>query len=194
MQDHASPDDEDRELIARVAAGDRAAFAALCRRHGGSALRLARALTTNEATADDVLQEAFLAAFRHARTFRGESTVRAWLFTLTRNAAFHARKDVARREVPDTPLLELGLAAGFGDDPERAASLAEDRATLEAALATLPEEEREVLLLRDLEGLSGEETAQTLAIGVPAMKSRLHRARLRVMAALRKKEVGHARA
>lgn len=192
MQDHTSADDEDRALIAGVAAGDRAAFTTLCARHGGGALRLARALTPNEATADDVLQDAFLAAFRHAKTYRGSSTVRAWLFTLTRNAAFHARKEVARREVPDTPLIELGLAAGFGDDPEVSASLAEDRVALEAALATLPEEERVVLLLRDMEGLSGEETAQALAIGLPAMKSRLHRARLRIMAALRRKGVVHA--
>lgn len=196
MQDLAATEREDRTLIAAIATGDRAAFAALCRRHGPGVLRLARAVA-GEAVAEDVVQEAFLAIFRHAHTFRGESTPRAWLYALARHAAFRARRAAARSPVPDSPhvydgsgeqLLDLGLAAGFGaiDDPETLVSAAEDQATLAAALATLPEEERAVIVLRDLEGLSGEEAAVALELGLPAMKSRLHRGRLRLMAALRR--------
>lgn len=206
MQDLAATEREDRTLITAVAAGDRVAFAALCRRHGPGVLRLARAVA-GEAAGEDVLQEVFLAVFRHAHTFRGESTPRAWLYALARHAAFRAKRAAARAPVPDSPhvyegaagadgLLDLGLAAGFGaiDDPEALVAAAEDQATLAAALASLPEEERAVIVLRDLEGLSGEEAAAALELGLPAMKSRLHRGRLRLMAALRRarrKEEAH---
>lgn len=74
--------------------------------------RFARALT-DDASADDVTQDAMLDAFRGAGGYRGESRVRSWLFTLARNRAFHLRS-AARREVSDTPLIELGVAAGAG--------------------------------------------------------------------------------
>jgi RNA polymerase sigma-70 factor (ECF subfamily) len=174
----------DRELIERVAAGDGAAFAVIVRRYGPSLRRLARALTS-DATADDVLQEALLDAFRHAGGYRADGSVRAWLFTLTRHRAFHQRERTRAAEIPDSPLLELGLAAGFGERPERVAERLEQRDALAVGLGRLAPEEREVLLLRDVEGLSGEEAAAVLGLEITAMKSRLHRARLRLMGALR---------
>lgn len=180
-----SPEAEgDRALIERVARGDRAAFEALVRRHGAAVRRFARALT-DDASADDVLQEAMLDAFRGAAGFRGDASVRSWLFTLTRNRAFHHRESERRRAVADTPLLELGVEAGFGRDPERLAERIERRDAIFVGLARLAPEEREILLLRDVEGLSGEEAATVLGLELPAMKSRLHRARLRLMNALR---------
>jgi RNA polymerase sigma-70 factor (ECF subfamily) len=174
----------DRELIERVAVGDRAAFELIVRRHGPSLRRLARALTS-DAVADDVLQEALLDAFRHASGFRGDGSVRAWLFTLTRHRAFHQRTRAGSVEIPDTPLLELGLEAGFGERPERVAERLEQRDAISVGLARLSPEEREVLILRDVEGLSGEEAAVVLGVELAAMKSRLHRARLKLMGALR---------
>ncbi len=177
----------DHDLIALVARGDHAgfaAFAALVRRHGPSIRRLARALT-DDVAADDVLQEAMVDAFRGAAGFRGEGSVRGWLFALARNRAVRHRASARRAEIPDTPLLQLGVEAGYGERPERAAERLEQRDALSVGLARLPPEEREILLLRDVEGLSGEEAAEVLGLALPAMKSRLHRARLRLMAALR---------
>lgn len=182
MQDSGQAGDV--ELIQRIARGDRAAFSVLVRRHGPALRRFARALA-GEAVADDVLQEAMLDAYRGAAGFRAESSVRGWLFTLARHRAFHHRAAEKRREAQGATLLELGLAAGFGRDPERLAERAEEREAVRLALSRLPPEEREVLVLRDVEGLSGEEAASVLGLEVPAMKSRLHRARLRLMTALR---------
>jgi RNA polymerase sigma-70 factor (ECF subfamily) len=182
-----SPQERDGELIALIARGDGAAFARLVRTHGPAMRRFARALT-DEASADDVLQEAMIDAYRGAAGFRGDASVRSWLFTLARNRAFHHRVAAKKREVPDTPLLELGLEAGFGAEPEKLADRVEQRDALTRALAKLAEEEREILILRDVEGLSGEEAATVLGLEIPAMKSRLHRARLRLMTALR--EIG----
>lgn len=177
---------EDRQLIARSAAGDREAFAALVARHQRAVFRVARALTGASDSAEDVLQETFLAALRGAAGYRGESSVRSWLLAIARHAA--ARRGRRADQVPHEPdsLEALGAAAGWGQpDVESLAALAEDRARLAAALARLPAEEREVLVLRDLEELTGEEAAAALGVTVAAMKSRLHRARLRLAGELR---------
>lgn len=177
---------DDRALMARAAAGDRAAFAAVVERHRGAVFRLASVLTGNAAAAEDVFQETFLAALRGAAGYRGDAPVASWLFAIARHAAHR----LARRadQVPAEPrtLEALGAAAGWGQpDVEAIAAAAEQHAALVAALAALPLEEREVLALRDVEGLSGEDTARTLGISVAAMKSRLHRARLHLAATLR---------
>jgi len=177
----------DRTLIDRVASGDRSAFAELVREHGPSLRRFARHLT-HDGAADDILQDALLDAFRGAPGFRGESSVRSWLFTLLRHRALRQRATQSKREVPDSPLLELGVAAGWGCGALPRFEELEDRDTLNTALAQLGDEEREILMLRDVEGLSGEEAASVLGLELAAMKSRLHRARLRLMKVLR--EIG----
>jgi RNA polymerase sigma-70 factor (ECF subfamily) len=148
-------------------------------------------LTPTVQDAEDALQETFLAAFRHAATYRGESSAKTWLFTIARNSAFR----LARKKLPsqtdsltenDGLLDELARKAGFGaGDPEELAIRAQCRERMNRALSSLSAEDREILILRDLEGLSGEETSAVLSIGLAAMKSRLHRARLRLAAVLR---------
>jgi RNA polymerase sigma-70 factor, ECF subfamily len=183
---------DDDLLIARAAGGDRAAFERLLDRHAPAMLRLARAVTPDDATAADVVQEASFAAYKSAGTYRpGVSSVRTWLFAIARNAARKVRRSM--REEPmadadDTPLLELGVRAGWGAD--EATGRFEQHELLVRALATLAPDELELVLLRDIEGLSGEEAAQVLALRLPALKSRLHRARLRLMAAMRTAEGG----
>lgn len=179
--------DEDARLVARTAEGDRAAFTALVSRHQSAVFRFARALTSNDAEAEDVLQQTFLSAFRNAAGFRGEATARTWLFTIARNAAWHARQKLARETPEDEPLSKLGQAAGWGttEDPEVLATRAEQTECVRRAIDTLGPEDREIVILRDLEGLSGHEVASVLTLSLPAMKSRLHRARLRLMAAIR---------
>ncbi len=177
----------DEELLKRTAAGEREAFDELVVRHQAAVFRFARAATEGAAAAEDVLQETFLAAWRAAGTFQGRSVVRTWLLTIARNQAWHHRERAGRVPVDDVPLPELGEAAGWGDQsPEEAAVRSQRRGRLARALELLGPEEREVLVLRELEELTGEETAATLGIGLAAMKSRLHRARLRLAAELRR--------
>lgn len=177
----------DEELLKRAAAGDREAFDGIVTRHQAAVFRFARAATGGPAEAEDVLQETFLAAWRAAGTFQGRSAVRTWLLTITRNQAWHQRERAGRLPIDDVPLPELGEAAGWGSQsPEEGALLSERRDRLARALSALAPEEREILVLRDLEELTGEETAAALGIGLAAMKSRLHRARLRLAAQLRR--------
>jgi len=181
----------DLELARRAADGDREAFAALVTRHQASVYRLARHVAGSEA-AEDVLQQAFLSAWQGVARFRGESSVRTWLLTITRNAALTRRVRVAREPIDPTSLDELGIRAGWGGpNPEQLAAAAEQRERLSAALAALAPEEREILTLRDLEGLAGDEVAAMLGLSLAAMKSRLHRARMSLAAAVRG-DVTHA--
>jgi len=188
MQDQ----DTDERLIALAANGDRAAFERVLGRHAAGMLRLARAVTPDEATAADVVQEAWLSAYRAARTFRPEvASVRTWLFSIARHAAHRARRSMREQPVDgadDRPLSSLTAEAGWG--AEELTSRLEDRERLARALASLAPDDLEVVLLRDLEGLSGEEAAQLLQLSLPALKSRLHRARLTLMAELRGSEGG----
>lgn len=180
----------DSELIARVSSGDRSAFTELVKRHQAALHRYLRTLVRSDADAEDALQRAFLGVWRGAGTFSGAASPRTWLFTVARNAAF--RQTRARREDATDPetLAELGAKAGWGaDSPLELLEGSEARARLRAALAALPSEDREVIVLRDLEGLSGEEAAAVLGSTLAAAKSRLHRARLRLMAVL--KEESH---
>lgn len=176
----------DRTLLHRAAAGDRGAFECIVERHQASVFRLARAVVSDAREAEDVLQQAFLAAWQSAGQFRGEASARTWLLTIARHAALRARARRAREPIEEVALDDLGVRAGWGGpDPEMLALAADARERLEAALARLTPAEREVLVLRELEGLSGAETATVLGVGQAAMKSRLHRARLALAAALR---------
>lgn len=152
--------------------------------------RFALRLTKDEALAEDVLQDTFLVAMRELGGWRGEGSFRGWLYAVARSRVLMAR----RRKVGEPESFEsqeslevLGLQAGWGApmDAEALAARVQQQSVLEAALAGLDPADREVLVLRDLEGLSGEETAQALGLSLPAMKSRLHRARLRVVAAVK---------
>ena len=185
----------DDVLIARAAGGDRAAFGTLVERHGRAVLTVGRALARSEVDAQDIAQETFLSALRAASTYRpGVASVRSWLFAIARNAGRRSRR--LDREVPtdtldDGPLLGLGIAAGWGEEPAGdALARSESVEDIARAIATLSVDEREILVLRDVESLSGEETAKVLGLSLAAMKSRLHRARLRLMAALRASEGG----
>jgi RNA polymerase sigma-70 factor (ECF subfamily) len=174
----------------RVADGDRAAFRAVVSAHEAAVRRVASARVSHGALVDEVVQEAFLAAWRGAGSFRGDSSLRGWLCGLTRHQAARtwrrrAGEPVAAASVDDTPLLALGLAAGWGDDPERAVAGQLTARCVRRALTRLSEADREVITLRDLEGLSGPEAADEVGVPLAALKTRLHRARLRLMAALR---------
>lgn len=177
---------EERELISQAATGSRAALEALVDEHEATVFRYAMALLCRKEDAEEVLQDVFVALVRYARGFRGEASLRTWLLTVTRNSAFRRRKKAAMRREESVDLDALGRAAGWGsEDPESLAIRAERREEFRRALDSLDEQGREIVVLRDLEGLSGRETAGLLGISVAAMKSRLHRARLQLSAELR---------
>lgn len=181
-------DQQDLSDLSEAARGQADAFTRLVERHRDGVFRLARALSATEQEAEDVLQETFLAAYRHAETFRGEAAVRTWLLTIARNAAARQRRRRAGEPQEHEPLDELGEAAGWGaeDDPEQRASDAERRQALDRALAALAPSDRAIIVLRDLEGMTGPGAAEVLGLSLAAVKTRLHRARLRLMAELRR--------
>jgi RNA polymerase sigma-70 factor (ECF subfamily) len=186
---HSEPED-DVALLRRTGSGDRDAFDRLVDRHQAAVFRFIRTLGPDPASCEDALQETFLAAWRHAGTFRGDSSVRTWLFTIARHSAARLyRRHAGEPERQDVGTLdELGVAAGWGaeSNPEAAAIQQQERAAFRRALDALDPEARRVIVLRDLEQLSGDEAAEVLGLTRAALKSRLHRARLRFAAHLRK--------
>jgi len=181
------PNQQDLSDLDAAARGGREAFTRVVERHQDAVFRLARALTSSEQEAEDVLQETFMSAYRHAATFRGEAAVRTWLLTIARRAAARQQRRRAGEPTDHEPLSELGVAAGWGadNDPEQQASDAERRRALGRALDALAPADSAVIVLRDLEGMTGPDAAEVLGITLPAVKTRLHRARLRLMAELR---------
>ncbi|MFL5264470.1 MAG: RNA polymerase sigma factor [Anaeromyxobacteraceae bacterium] len=168
----------DEELLTRTGAGDRRAFERLVERHENALFRYALRLCGGEREAEDALQDGLLAAWRGAATFRGEAAARTWLFQVVIHACRRGRRRKAGEpERHEDVTLAVDLAAE-GSPPDERAAAREVAAALEGALAAMPDDAREVLVLRDVEGLSGEETAAALGVGLAAMKSRLHRARL----------------
>ena len=178
---------DDVELLRRSAAGDRAAFGSFMDRHAGPVHRFLLSLQANSHDAEDALQECFVAAWRGAGGFDGRASARTWLFTIARNALRRQFRRRAGEPAVHESLETLGLAAGWGSTTD-AASRFEAKQLLEWSLAHLPDEERDVIILRDVHGFSGEEAAQMLDLTVSAMKSRLHRGRLRLMGVLAREE------
>lgn len=168
----------DEGLLARCALGDRDAFDELVERHGDALFRFAASQCRSERDAEDVVQDGLLAAWRGAATFRGEASARSWLFQIVVHACRRTRRRRSGEPARHEPMTEAeALPSGEAGAEARAASR-ETGEALAAALGTLDEESREVLLLRDVEGIPGPEVAEVLGIGLTAMKSRLHRARL----------------
>lgn len=157
-------------------------------RHQDALYRYLRVLARHDADAEDALQEAFLAAWRGAAGFRGGQPARGWLFTIARHALLRLRRRRVDEPEDLMPLEALGCEAGWGSAARTpgVAPGGDRRALLEAALEGLGEADREVILLRDLEGFSGEEAAALIGIELRALKTRLHRARLRLAAELRR--------
>ncbi len=179
--------DSDAELIRRSAAGDRSAFNEIVERHEASVFRFARAIAPSDTAAEDALQEAFLGAWRGATSFRGEASVRNWLLSIVRHAVYRQHRHRVDEPEEMESMSDLGIAAGWGSDetPETIALRRESHEAVMNALEALSVGDREILLLREVEGLPGEQVATMLGLAVPAMKSRLHRARLRLAAKVR---------
>lgn len=176
------PSAGDEGLLRRCAAGDRAAFDLLVDRHGEALYRFALRQCRSEAEAQDAFQDGLLAAWRGASTWAGSGAPRTWLFQVLLHACRRRARRRAGEPARHAPVEEAAAVPAEGAGPDERAARGQQAALLRRALADLPEEAREVLLLRDVEGLSGEEAAAVLGLGMAAMKSRLHRARLELKA------------
>lgn len=182
MRDGAAGELTDAELLRRSAAGDDVAFGHFVDRHDAAVLRFIRALSDDDARCDDALQETFIAAWRSAAGFRGEAGARAWLLRIARHAVHRTYRRHVGEPRDHVPLDALAGSAGWGVPSDDFAERLAARDLVERGLRALAPEDREVLVLRDVEQLSGEEAASALGISLAAQKSRLHRARLRFMA------------
>lgn len=178
----------DSDLVLMLKKGEASAFEDILRRYESKVYSLARSLTRNEADAQDALQETFLSVFRKIKGFKGKSTLSTWIYRIAVNAALMQvrRRKHDDRTVPIDDYLprfdDAGhLIAGLGERPPRGdeelqrKELAE---LLRESIGALDPDSRAVFILRDQEGLSNEEVAGILDQSVPAVKSRLHRARL----------------
>ncbi len=170
----AGADLSDEQIVDRVRSGDTAAFEILMRRHNQLLYRTVRSVLRDEAETEDTLQETYVRAFMHLDQFLGRARFSTWLTRIAVNEAFHRRKRRSRftgiDEVADT--LESPSPG-----PEHGAADAELRQFLEASIDRLPDDFRTVFVLRDVEGLSTGETAESLDIPEETVKTRLHRAR-----------------
>jgi len=176
---------DESALVAQAKAGDQNAFGELVNRYERKIYRLAKNITRNDEDAEDVLQDAFLKAYTHLDNFKGDSKFYTWIVRIAVNEALmRLRKRKTDRSVPLDEPVELGEEtvqreiAVWDDNPEQRYSKEEWRHILDEAVDSLKPDFRTVFVLRDIEELSTEETAETLGISVPAVKSRLLRARL----------------
>jgi RNA polymerase sigma-70 factor (ECF subfamily) len=189
-----APDPLDQELLAKAQAGEMSAFETLVQRHQDRIYGLALRMTRSEADAAEIAQDTFLSAYQHLGEFRGEAAFGSWVHRIAANRALmrlrHRRVvEQAEGELQGPDFTERGSLAEYpqSDWSRRADEKVLDRELgemIQRASDQLPEGYREVFLLKDMEGLSYEEIAEMMQISVPAVKSRLHRARLALREAI----------
>jgi RNA polymerase sigma-70 factor (ECF subfamily) len=178
----------DEELVTRARAKDFAAFEQLVDRYEDKVYRLAFRFVRNETEAKEIVQDTFLSIWRKLDTFKGDAQFGSWVYRVAANAALmrlrsqRRHPEVSTEELPVDFLDTYGHLPTSGDNwarrPDDELQNDELRRRIQSAVDELPEIYRTVFLIRDVEGLSTEETAEVLSISVPTVKTRLHRARL----------------
>jgi RNA polymerase sigma-70 factor (ECF subfamily) len=191
----------DEALIARAKERDFEAFETLIARYEDKVYRLAFRFVRNETEAKEIVQDTLLSVWRKLDSFKGDSQFGSWLFRVTANAALmrlrsqRRHAEVSTEELPpgflDTNQSTFGQITSQGENwskrPDEELQSEELRGQIQAAVDDLPEIYRTVFLVRDVDGLSTEETAEALGLSIPTVKTRLHRARM----ALREAIGGH---
>jgi RNA polymerase sigma-70 factor (ECF subfamily) len=163
-------------LIERARSGDRQAIEQLLSELAPAVHRFGLRMCKNVHDADDVLQDTLIQIVAHIKEFEGRGSLPSWVFALARSACARRRRGL--KNAPPAGDEALAEQVSGEPNPEQLADQQELGAMLARALDALPDAQREVLLLRDVEGLSAAETATALALSVDAVKSRLHRARI----------------
>ena len=189
----ATPVDDEATLVAQLRAGDEAAFEQVVRKYGGRLLAVARRIVGSEEDARDVVQEGFMNAFKSLDRFEGNAKLSTWLHRIVVNSALMKLRTRKRKpEQSIETMLPSFLDDGHHeerfqswDEPvDKLMERAENRRLVREQIDALPEGYRTVLVLRDIEGLDTEETANVLGLSVNATKIRLHRARQALRALL----------
>jgi RNA polymerase sigma-70 factor, ECF subfamily len=192
--------DEDAELLGRLRAGDEQAFMTLVDKYGPSLLRVAMMYVSSSAVAEEVVADTWLAVVTGLERFEGRSSLKTWLFQILSNKA----KTRAQREARIRPFSSFAADGDEGETavdvdrfardghwvapprglPEERLLAGETRRVVEDAIGALPENQRAVITLRDVEGLSAEEACNVLGLSETNQRVLLHRARAKVRAAL----------
>jgi RNA polymerase sigma-70 factor (ECF subfamily) len=177
--------DNEAAMIASILGGDARLYHELIRPHERTAYRMALSFVKNEADAEDIVQEAFMSAFRNLSSFRAESKFGTWLISIVLNEArSRLRRQTIRRmesldECPDDGgVVSPALLRNWRGIPSEAIERQEIRQMLQEAVICLPTIYRQVFQLRDVAEFSVQEAAEALGISVPCVKVRLHRARM----------------
>ncbi len=179
----------DEEIVARVVNGETLLFELLMRRHNQRVYRTIRAILGADDEAEDVMQQTYLNAFAHLKSFAGQARFSTWLTSIAVNEALGRRRRsgaaalrvVSAEEGDDDPILQIRAS---GPDPEQQVMTSELQHLVEQEIMALAENYRTVLVLRQVEGLSTEETAAILGISTDVVKTRLRRARVMLREAL----------
>ena len=183
----------DSALVERIATGDQLAFEAVMRKYNGKLYRIARAILKNDSDAEDVLQDAYLDAYRHIREFRGGSELATWLTRIVINQALmRVRKERRRSSIipfrsalmHETDSPEAQVPDQQSESPSASVIRAETRRMLERRIDELPVAFRTVFIMREVEEMSVEETARCLSITPSTVRTRLFRARALLREAL----------
>jgi RNA polymerase sigma-70 factor, ECF subfamily len=178
--------EDEHQLVAAAKAGDATAFEELVTRYERKIFRLTMNITRNREDAEDAMQDAFLKSYSHLKTFQGDSRFYTWLVRIAANEALmRLRKRRPNQFSLDEPIegdedLMPRELRDWGPGPEQRFAQTEMREILSGVIEELEPDYRIVFVLRDIEELSTEETAASLGISIPAVKSRLLRARLKL--------------
>lgn len=194
--------DDERGLLERLRSGDEGAFATLVDRHHSSMVRVARAYVATKEAAEDVVQDAWLGVIQGLDRFEGRSSLKTWMFRIVINKAMtrggrDARSVPFSSLGPDEPAIDPSAFGQSGrwsgwwlsEDaitqlPDRILLARESREMIDAVIATLPPNQRLVITLRDIQGLTAEEACDVLGVTEANQRVLLHRARTKVRAAL----------
>ena len=177
---------DDPQLVARIAGGDHTAFEVLMRKYNGKLFRIARAILKDDRDAEDVLQEAYLDAYRHIQDFRGDSQVGTWLTRIVINQALMRLRKEKRRSVivpfraartNEAEQGEADVVDNRTESPSNRVLRAEIRRILERRIDELPLSFRTVFVMREVEDMSVQETAECLGLSPATVRTRLFRAR-----------------
>lgn len=176
----------DLELARRTMARDGTDFRAIIKTHNQRLYRIARGVVRNDAEAEDIVQEAYVRAFAHLDSFRGDASLGTWLSRIVINEALgrlrKRRRTVAMPENPQAEIIQFPLNPS--DDPERTMAQRQILQLVERATDSLPDVYRMVFVARVIEGLSIEETSELFGVRPQTVKTRLHRARALLRKAL----------
>jgi RNA polymerase sigma-70 factor (ECF subfamily) len=165
----------DEELVSRIVAGDHALFEIVMRRYNQRIYRAVRAVLGSEEEVEDVMQQAYLNAYRSLHQFAGRAQFSTWLTRIAVNEAIARRAKRQPFSGGDDAMIQL--VESSAPDPEQETFASELRDVMQRQVAALPDAFRAVLMLRDVEGLTTGETAECLGISEDLVKQRLHRAR-----------------